>query len=126
MRRPRTLEEVETGMFEWWNEEKGEFETKPIMEVMVLPGVYSDPEKCSYTWNITEWRDNKLSLQLYFTDYEYISTEEDPEKIRIIFYAIDYFRDYVYGIPVNGGPNPRRHEVLFDILPEQLPPKSAE
>ena len=118
MRRPRTFEEVETGEFDWWNEQEEQFEVKPILSVEVVPGLFSDPARCTYTWNITEWRDNIIKIQLFFDDYKYISTSEDPEKIRIIFYSIDHFREYTYGIPVDGGPNPRRHEVLYDNLPE--------
>ena len=88
------------------------------MEVLVIPGIYTDPALCTYTWNITEWRDNKLNIQLYFDNWQLISTFEDPEKIQIIFYGIDFFREYNYGIPVDGGPDKRRHEVLFDLLPE--------
>ena len=60
-----------------------------------------------------------------YQKFEFISTFEDPEKIRIIFYDEDLFRERDHGIPVNGGPDPRLNEVLFDILPEQLPPKTA-
>ena len=51
-----------------------------------------------------------------------ISINEDPEKIKIVFYGLEYFVSDDYMVPVNGGPDPRANEVLYANLPEQYRP----
>ena len=123
MRRPRNFTNIETGRIDWWDEEIDEFVEKPVMEVMIIPGAYTPVELTTFTWNVTKWQQNRIDVQVYFDHYDFISTFDYPDMIRIIFYDSHSFRDNNFGIPVVGGPDSRKgHQVLFNILPEQLPP----
>ena len=121
MRRPKTISEVESGTVKWTNK-FGITEEKPILEVKVIPGMYTNPAEVAYRWNITRWEDKDLHIQIWFNNPDSISVNEDPEKIRIVFYGLEHFVSEDYRVPVNGGPDPRVNEVLYANLPEQYRP----
>ena len=56
-----------------------------------------------------------------------MSTNQDPEKLRIIFWGEIFFvTNDEWNIPVKGGPKIGRDEVIFVIMPNQLPVIDAE
>ena len=104
MRKPRSFEEIEQGTV-MWKGEHGSIDEKPILDVQIVPGSFSNPEDTNYSWNITKWEDKELNLQIWFKYPDKISTNEDPEKIQVIFYGIEYFVSEDFQVPVNGGPD---------------------
>ena len=88
-----------------WKGEYGSIDEKPILDVQIVPGSFSNPEDTNYSWNITKWEDKELNLQIWFKYPDKISTNEDPEKIQVIFYGIEYFVSEDFQVPVNGGPD---------------------
>ena len=121
MRKPRSISEVESGTVSWKGE-NGIIEDKPILDVRVMPGAYTEPRDAYYRWNITRWEEKALDIQLWFENPDLISVNEDPEKIQIVFYGLEYFVSEDYLVPVNGGPDPRENAVLYALLPEQYRP----
>ena len=80
MRKPKLISEVELGTVEW-TDKGGMTELQPVLDVKIIPGLYTDPETIAYTWNITRWEGKALHIQLLFENPELISINEDPEKI---------------------------------------------
>ena len=54
MRKPRSIGQVESNTVEWTNKD-GITEDKPILDVIVIPGAYTNPLDVAYSWNITRW-----------------------------------------------------------------------
>lgn len=49
-------------------------ESKPVLEVRVVEGYLSDPQKLKFTWSVLEMTRRQLSLQLYFENAIFISS----------------------------------------------------
>lgn len=119
MRIPPNLTVIEEEYTTWPNPDDPKIDDiVPNLDVIVIPGYYSDEKDLSFTWNITRYIRDELWLQLWFTDPLQISYEADPEKLKIIFYGEELFQDINYGLSVNGGPNPQEDEVLYKNIPE--------
>jgi hypothetical protein len=44
-----------------------------IIKVNVIAGEYNDPTKLNFTWNVTDFTTDYLTLQLYFTTPQIVS-----------------------------------------------------
>ena len=58
---------------------------KPVFEVEVVNGFYSDPENLRFSWRVKEMTKRYIILKLIFEKALYVSTEEEKEKLRITF-----------------------------------------
>ena len=48
---------------------KGE---RPVLELEIKPGMYSDSQKLTFHWKAVSFKNNVLFLQLYFDFPEYV------------------------------------------------------
>ena len=58
---------------------------KPVFEVEVISGYYSDPENLKFTWNVKEMTKRHFTIELVFEKALFISTEEEKDKLRVTF-----------------------------------------
>ena len=88
--------------------------TYPVLEVLVEPGDDSDPEKLTFVWNVTAQTNTTLTLQLYFDQARWISSNSNPDKFKL------FFRDPLMFTGQNGLQIEKEHYVLERDLPPQL------
>ena len=58
---------------------------KPVLEVKVINGYYSDPENLKFTWNVKEMTKRHLIIDIIFEKALFVSTEEEKDKLRVTF-----------------------------------------
>ena len=69
-----------------------QFQIRPALELHAQPSQGQDPDKLEFTWEIVEFRETEVKIQLYFDLPESIS--EDPlqsDQILVTFWASDFF-----------------------------------
>ena len=57
-----------------------------VLDVEVVPGYDSNPEKLKFDWELTHFSEKRIIIQLYFEDAVYVSQNEVPDKLKVIFY----------------------------------------
>ena len=58
---------------------------KPKLEVKVIQGIYSNPNDLGFTFNVTSFTKDFLTIELNFTNATQISSQEVPEHLQITF-----------------------------------------
>ena len=69
-----------------------QFQIRPALELHAQASEGQDPDKLDFTWEIVEFRETEVKIQLYFDLPESIS--EDPlksDQILVTFWASDFF-----------------------------------
>jgi hypothetical protein len=55
------------------------------LEVKVIPGIYSNPNDLGFTFNVTSFTKDFLTIELNFTNATQISSQEVPDHLQITF-----------------------------------------
>ena len=90
------------------------------MDVQILRGLFSEESNLDFKWEIEKWEGKDLWIQIEFSDPVIISINDDPEKLKIIFYGEEFFvTNDKFRIPVNGGPDLNEDSVILYLIPKQ-------
>ena len=63
----------------------------PALEVIIIPGYYSDPKMLKFNYTITNYDPTQLNIQLNFENPLYVSSLDDPDMLQINFNAFFFF-----------------------------------
>lgn len=99
------------------------------MQLNVIPGQDTDPEKVDFSWEVLRMSKRSMDLQLAFENPLYISTKQDKEKLEIVFNDRIAFLSEA-GLPLDLHPDDGKHEgaqLKFEHgIPKQLPPDAGQ
>jgi hypothetical protein len=125
MRIPRNLTYVSEEEMPWVDPVKNITFNRPIIDLKVERGEYSDEKNLGFTYNITKWTDESMIIQIVFEKAKDVTHEEGaPEKLAIYFYGLIWFKDD-NSVTVNGGPDKKKYNVPESNIPAQVPFQTA-
>ena len=88
MRIPRNLTFVSYESMPWLDEEKGISFERPIIDLKIERGEFSEGRNLDFTYNITKWDLEEMEIQLIFKKSKDVSKEQGAlEKLAIYFYG---------------------------------------
>ena len=58
---------------------------QPVFDVEIIPSLDSDNSKLTFEWNILEMTERTISIQIYFQSAVYVSSNYEPDILRLSF-----------------------------------------
>lgn len=65
----------------------------PIIQLEVVPGMYSDPAELKFNWSLIDFKQTELLIKLDFANRPYVSSNVPFDKFKVTIYGLDYFVD---------------------------------
>ena len=61
-----------------------EGEEYSAIDISVVPSMYSNSSKLTLSWELLSFDTKQMEFQIYFDEPDFISSEEDPEILKIV------------------------------------------
>ena len=72
------------------------------LELRVSPGEYSDENRLNLTWEMIDYTESQLYLQLYFEYPDRVSEYIEYDTLEVYFWGVEWFKSEE-GVPVRYG-----------------------